>query len=184
VQTSFHRLSTRYSLIRLAASMCAALLVALGTTAHAQNQNDLSAFVGRWQINLGQTRMNRGNHITRSDSFTFVFELAKAGLMMHVYANYPQAAPTRSNLIIPDQKSHQCESSAGCLTVGGTASDQSYSYSQISSHMLIRVFYVKGKVDEYSTYSVSADGKTFTMIAWGAEAPDRQNVQVFSKQLE
>lgn len=172
----------RRSVQAVSASVVATILFILTAPSRAQSNNDLSAFVGRWKIDLSRTYMNRGNNISRSPSFTFVFSPQSPGLKLDIYADYPQPAPTRSNPIVPDHKLRSCQTSTGCLTVGGNPTDQSFAYFQIDPHMLIRVFYEKGKVSEYSTYTVSVDGKTFTMIAWGAEAPDRQNVQVFEKQ--
>ena len=160
------------------------LLCVPSASGFAQSGNDVSAFLGRWKIDLTRTHMNRGNLTTRSPTFTFVFRMKNDVLTIDTYSEYPQPAPTRSNPIIPDGKQHTCETSTGCLTVGGNAAEQSYAYYQIDSHFLMRVFYVKGQVNEYSTYAVSADGKTFTMIAWGAEAPGRQNIQVFDKQYD
>jgi hypothetical protein len=48
--------------------------------------------------------------------------------------------------------------------------------------MLMRLFYIKGKISEYSTYAVSTDGRTFTLISWSPETPEFQNIQVFEKQ--
>ena len=148
----------------------------------AQPAGDMSAFVGRWQIDLSRTHMGRGNIASRAATFTFVFAPTSAGLNMDTYERYPLPAPSRSALIVPDGKPHTCQISTGCLTVGGNPAEQSYSYFKIDAHMLMRVFYIKGAVSEYTTYALSADGKTFVMIAWGAEAPDRQNIQVFDKQ--
>lgn len=173
----------RSSLKAFSASVVAAIpLILAAPCARAQSNDDLSAFVGRWKIDLSRTHMNRGNNISRSPSFTFVFSSEGPGLKLDIYSEYPQPAPTRSNPIVPDHKLRSCQTSTGCLTVGGDPTDQSFAYFQIDPHMLMRVFYEKGKVSEYSTYAVSADGKTFTMIAWGSEAPDRQNIQVFDKQ--
>ena len=166
----------------VAAALSAVVFLAPGAFARAQSAGDLNAFVGRWKIDLGRTHMGRGNLTSRAATFTFVFSKADAGLNMDTYTEYPQPAPSRSNLILADGKPHECQTSTGCLTVGGNAAEQSFAYFQIDSHMLMRVFYIKGAVSEYTTYAVSADGKTFTMIAWGAEVPDRQNIQVFDKQ--
>ena len=160
------------------------LFCTLNYCARAQSVNDFSAFLGRWQIDLSRTHMNRGNNITRSSSFTFIFSAGNPGLKMDIYSDYPRATPSRSSLILPDHKQRSCETSTGCLTVGGNAAEQSFAYYAIDSHMLMRVFYIKGEVSEYSTYAVSADGNTFTMSAWGAEAPDHQNIQVFEKQID
>jgi hypothetical protein len=172
-----------YSRICARVSAAAVLMLfLLSVPARAQSSYDLSAFVGRWKIDLARTHMNRGNNITRSSTFTFVFSPQGAGLTLDIYSEYPQLAPSRSNPILPDHKLRSCQTGTGCLTVGGDPADQSFAYFQIDSHMLMRIFYEKGQVSEYSTYAVSADGRTFTMIAWGAEAPDRQNIQVFEKQ--
>lgn len=175
--------SGRPGLLRLGVRLFAGSALCLSSLAScAQKSGDLSAFLGRWKIDLSQTHMNRGNNITRSESFTFIFEPSETGLTMQVYAKYPQPAPTRTSVIIPDQQIRVCMSAGGCLTVGGNPSEQSYAYYQIDARLLLRVFYLKGEANEYSTYAVSADGKTFTMIAWGSEAPDRQNIQVFNRQ--
>jgi hypothetical protein len=173
---SLPRLSVR---LIVGSALCLHSLAAVG-----QKGDDLNAFVGRWKIDLSRTHMNRGNNITRSDSFTFIFQPSENGLTMQVYAQYPQPAPTRTSTIIPDQQIRPCASAGGCLTVGGNPAEQSYAYYQIDSRLLLRVFYLKGEASEYSTYAVSADAKTFTMIAWGAEAPDRQNIQVFDRQAD
>ena len=73
-------------------------------------------------------------------------------------------------------------SKAACLTIGGDASEQSYVYHVIDAHFVIRMFYVKGQLTEYSTYAVSSDGKTFTLMSWSPETPYYQNIQVFEKQ--
>jgi hypothetical protein len=81
-----------------------------------------------------------------------------------------------------DGKSHPCEDPVSCLSTGGQAKDQSFVYHQIDSYLLLRIFYVKGKIDEYSTYAVSTDGKIFTVITWSPETPQWQNIQVFDRQ--
>ena len=169
----------------VAVAFLVALLVC-SSSATAQSANDLNAFVGRWKINLGQTKMNRmgpnGNNLVRSPTFTFIFAADNPGLRMDVYAEYPQPAPSRVTSIVPDQKQHSCETKSGCLTVGGNPDEQAFSYFRINSHMLVRLFYEKGKPSEYTTYAVSTDGSTFTMITWSAETPQWQNIQVFDKQ--
>ena len=157
---------------------CAA--IAIGSWASAATPPGPNAFVGRWQIDLSRTHLGRGN-LTRSSTFTFIFVPQAAGLRLDIYENYPQSLPTRSASIVPDGRAHGCESAAGCQTVGGVASEQSYAYFQIDPHVLIRVFYTQGKVTEYTSYAVSTDDKTFTMISWGAENPEKQNIQVFDR---
>lgn len=164
-------------------ALIALLLFALIPFASAQSTGDLSAFVGRWKIDLTRTHMNRGNNLTRSPTFTFVFAPQGSGLNMDVYDQYPQPAPTRSHLIVPDHTLRSCQTSTGCLTVGGNPAEQSYAYYQLDSHMLVRLFYLKGTISEYTTYAVSTDGKTFTMISWSAETPEQQNIQVFDRSL-
>jgi len=171
------RLTTTWRLIASAA-------IALGcltASAAATPPYDVNAFVGRWKIDLSRTSMGRGN-LTRSATFTFIFVPQPAGLRLDIYENYPQSLPTRSSAIIPDRRTHTCESSGGCQTVGGVASEQSYAYFPIDPHLMIRVFYTRGQVTEYTSYAVSTDGKTFTMISWGAENPEKENIQVFDRQ--
>ncbi|HUO23777.1 MAG TPA: hypothetical protein VMU59_14785 [Caulobacteraceae bacterium] len=166
------------------ARMAAALSLGLGVAAplaHAQTGGDLSGFVGRWQIDPALTRMGRGN-ITRSPTFSFVFKPKPAGLQINVYAQYPQAAPDRVSDIIPDQKPHVCDNPTACQTVGGVPSEQTYTYFEMDSHNLFRIFYTKGKVTEYTNYMLSSDGQIFTMITWAPEAPQNQNIQVFHRQ--
>jgi hypothetical protein len=66
--------------------------------------------------------------------------------------------------------------------VGGNPSEQTYEYHQIDARLVVRSFFIKGRVSEYSIYAVSVDGKTFTMIAWSPETPYWQNIQVFTRQ--
>jgi hypothetical protein len=163
-----------------------AMLVLMAGFSNARHATDLSAFVGRWQLNSDKTRMGRfgpdGHNMVRSPTFTFIFVADGANLQNNVYAEYPQPAPTRTMALIPDGKPHACESQAACLTAGGDRAQQSYIYRSVDSHYLVRLFRVKGRVTEYSTYAVSADGKTFTLISWSAETPYYQNIQVFEKQ--
>jgi hypothetical protein len=158
----------------------AALWTASPAVMAAQPDGDLSAFIGRWQINPARTHMGRGN-LTRSSTFTFIFASQTNGLRLDIYENYPQSLPTRSAAIVPDRRRHGCASTTGCQTVGGVPAEQSYAYFEIDPHMLIRVFYTQGKVTEYTSYAVSTDGKTFTMISWGAEKPEKENIQVFDR---
>jgi hypothetical protein len=148
--------------------------------------HDLSALVGRWQLDSARTRMERygpdGKNMVRDPTFTFIFSPDPQGLNIAVYAKYPQAAPDRSMLLIPDGKAHACQDKAACLTVGGDPKAQTYVYHQMDTHFLVRTFYINGKISECSTYGVSADGNTFTMMAWSPETPYWQNIQVFTKQ--
>jgi hypothetical protein len=146
----------------------------------AQTAAALSAFVGRWQIDSARTSLRRGN-LSRSATFTFIFVPQGAGLKLDIYENYPQSMPTRSATIVPDRHKHGCENPKGCQTVGGDPAEQSYAYFQIDPHLLIRVFYTRDVVTEYTTYAVSADGKTFTLISWGSDDPEKQNIQVFDR---
>jgi hypothetical protein len=156
--------------------------------ATAQSKLDLAAFAGRWLMNAEKTRMGRmgptGKNTVRSKTFTWVFTPESEGLRMDVYTEYPQPAPTRTLTVIPDGKRRGCDSTnkSACLTRGGEAEEQSYVYYQMDPHMVARVFYIKDKVYEYSTYSVSTDGKTFTSISWDPTTPEYQNIQVFEKQ--
>jgi hypothetical protein len=178
----------RTSLLAVGVPLVAGLFFSvLSLPACAQTAKDLSAFVGRWQIDLSKTRMGRfgpsGQNMVRAASFTFIFEPEKHGLLIHVYEKYPQPAPTRTMNINLNGKLHSCENAAvACLTVGGDAAEQSYAYHKVDSHMLVRLFYLKGSISEYSTYAVSTDGKSFTMMSWSAETPEYQNIQVFEKQ--
>lgn len=167
-----------------------ALLLALGLgvaapTAMAQSKNDLSAFAGRWLMNAANTKMGRmgpnGKNIARSPTFTWVFTPEGKGLRMDVYNEYPQPEPTRSMTVITDAKARPCLSKT-CLTTGGDPKAQTYAYWQMDSHMLARLFYTKGEVEEYSTYAVSHDGKVLTIISWSPNTPQWQNIQVFDKQ--
>jgi len=123
-----------------------------------------------------------GQNMVRAPTFTFVFRPEGRGLRIEVYSEYPQSAPTRTMALIADGKQHRCQDKAACLTVGGDPSEQTYSYARIDAHFVVRTFFIKGKVSEYSTYNVSADGKTFTMMAWSADTPYWQNIQVFNRQ--
>jgi metallo-beta-lactamase class B len=147
---------------------------------------DLSAFVGRWQMNADKTKMGRfgpnGKNLQRGPTFTWVFTPEGPGLKMDVYYEYPQPAPTRSMTMIADGRPRACEGPAPCLTTGGNPQEQTYAYSMIESRMVARLFFDKGQVVEYSTYAVSPDGKTFTSISWSPETPEYQNIQVFDRQ--
>lgn len=165
--------------------LAALLLVSPGM---AQATPDMSALIGRWQIDLSRTHMGRygpdAKNMVRAPSFTFIFARHGPGVdvNVNVYEHYPQAAPTRIMSMIPDGKPHACQDKAACLTVGGDAADQSYVYRQLSPRFFMRLFYVKGKLSEYSTYGVSTDGQTFTMMAWSPETPFWQNIQTFTRQ--
>ncbi len=160
-------------------------LAASVPTAIAASANGLEAFVGRWQMNVSKTKMGRmgptGKNIVRAPTFTWVFTPDGRGLKMDVYSEYPQPAPTRTMTVIVDQKARPCLSQT-CLTTGGDPKEQTYAYYKMDSHMLSRLFYTRGQVVEYSSYAVSMDGKTLTIISWGPETPEYQNIQVFDKQ--
>ena len=167
-------------------TLLAAIAVFTCGAAASAAAGDLGALVGRWQLDPARTHMGRygprGQNMVRDPTFTFIFSPDPQGLKIAVYAKYPQPAPDRTMLLVPDGKIHACLDKAACLTVGGEASEQSYVYHQIDARFLVRSFYIKGKIAEYSTYGVSADGNTFTMMAWSPETPYWQNIQVFTKQ--
>jgi hypothetical protein len=162
------------------------LIVCVSTPANAVPKHDLSALIGRWQLDPTRTHMGRfgpdGKDMVRDPTFTFIFSPDPQGLTIAVYAKYPAPAPDRMMRLIPDEKPHACQDKAACLTVGGDPKVQTYVYHQIDSHFLIRSFYIKGQISEYSTYGVSTDGNTFTLMAWSPETPYWQNIQVFTKQ--
>jgi hypothetical protein len=169
--------------LHLGAALCLWLFTPLLA---AQAPVDLSALIGRWQLDPSRTHMGRlgpnAQNLVRSPTFTFIFEPDGQNLKVNVYAEYPQSAPTRTMALIPDGQMHRCQDKAACLTIGGDASEQSYVYHVIDAHFVIRMFYVKGQLTEYSTYAVSSDGKTFTLMSWSPETPYYQNIQVFEKQ--
>ncbi|MBC2666226.1 hypothetical protein H7F51_11925 [Novosphingobium flavum] len=147
---------------------------------------DLGALYGRWQIDLARTEMNRFGpgkpQIVRSPTFTFVFAREGDHAVNHVYAQWPQPAPSRSMTMKADGKRQPCQVPTGCQTWGGNAAEQGYEYHALAPRLLMRVFYDKGEPAEYTTYAVSEDGQTFTMIAWSAATPYWQNRQVFTRQ--
>jgi hypothetical protein len=174
---------------------CAVVAVAFGFAAAAsapsvaaEAANGLSAYVGRWQMNAAKTKMGRlgpnGPNIARSPTFTWTFTSDGPGLRMEVYNEYPQPAPTRTMTLIADGKQRTCDpkNKGACLTTGGKADEQVYAYFMMDSHMLARLFYDKGKVVEYSTYAVSTDGKTLSIVSWSPETPEWHNIQVFDRQ--
>jgi hypothetical protein len=156
------------------------------STAHSQASNELGAFVGRWQIDPDRTRMGRngpnGKDILRSTTFSFVFSPEASGLRMEVFAEYPQVEPTRTIALVADGKPRVCASKSSCLTAGGSPSEQTYAWFKLDSHMMARLFWVKGNIFDYSTVCVSPDGKTLTLISWAPETPYYQNIQVFKRQ--
>ena len=163
--------------------------IALGIVAlaaDAEPASDLSGFVGRWQIDPERTKMGRtgpgGKDILRSNTFTFVFTPEAPGLKMEVYAEYPQPAATRTMNLIADGKTRVCPSKTPCMTAGGSPNEQTYAWYRMDSHMLARLFWVKGAMYDYSSLSVSSDNKTLTLISWAPETPYYQNIQVFNKQ--
>jgi hypothetical protein len=175
------------SSVRFAVVTTVALLsvAASGLAAAAQAASNLSAFVGTWRVNLQKTKMERegpnGKNTPRDPTFTWIFTPEGKGLRMDVYEKYPQAVPTRTMTVMADASEQGCRSAA-CLTTGGSGKDQTYRYWQMDDHMLARLFYTKGKVDEYSTYAVSTDGKTLSIVSWSPATPEWHNVQVFDKQ--
>jgi hypothetical protein len=156
------------------------------TPGKAQAPSDLSPFMGTWKINPDKTKMGRngptGENILRSTTFTFVFVPDGQGVRMDVYSVYPLPAPTRTARVVTDGHPLPCESKPSCLTIGGDPSDQTYAWYKMDSHMLARLFWVKGKPYDYSTMCVSRDGKSLTLISWAPETPEYQNIQVFDKQ--
>lgn len=152
----------------------------------AQKSDDLSPFVGRWQINLSKSSFNRygpnGKNPPRPANYTFVFAPEGQDLKLTYYNEYPQK-PARSMTIVVDQKPHPC--TGDCIAIGNTAPDtteQTYTYTWVDSHMVTRVTYAKGKINEYLFYAVTPDGKTLMQVNWNPETPDWQNVYVFDKQ--
>lgn len=85
--------------------------------------------------------------------------------------------------MITDGRVLPCLSRPSCLTAGGDATDQTYSFLQIDSNVLVRLFYVKNAPYDYSTMSVSSDGRTLVLISWDPNTPQYQNIQVFEKQF-
>ena len=172
------------TLTRLAAA--AAVVLSLSASALAAVPGGLDAFAGRWMMNAGKTQMGRegpgGNNIKRSATFTWTFTPTDYGLRFDVFNEYPQPEPTRTMTLIADGKPHPCPGPKPCLTTGGVPAEQTYAYFKIDGHMLARLFYDKGKVVEYSTYSVSDDGKTLSIVSWSPHTPEFHNIQVFDKQ--
>ena len=101
----------------------------------------------------------------RSNSFTFAFKPDGPNLHMDVYAEYPQSAPTRSMELIADGRERVCAGPAPCLTDGGSPADQSFTWFEIDERTLARILYVKRAPYDYSTLSVSTDGRTLTLIS-------------------
>lgn len=173
-------------LISVFACLSLGLLAPTAGAQSTQSKYDLSAFAGHWKIDLTNTHMGRfgpnGKNLPRTPTRTFIFRPDGKNLQHSIYAQYPSPKPDRTLAVIADGKHHSCEDPVSCLSTGGSAKDQSFVYHQIDSHLLLRIFYVKDKIDEYSTYAVSTDGKTFTVITWSPETPHWQNIQVFNKQ--
>jgi hypothetical protein len=173
-------LSHKKTPLLTAAILAAALSVSAVSSAFAQASSGLEAFVGRWQMNAGKTKMGRmgpnGANIVRDPTFTWQFTPTD------VFTRYPQPSPTRTMTVIVDEKQHPCQGPGPCLTTGGNPAEQFYSYFKMDSKMLARLFYDKGQVVEYSTYSVSTDGKTLSIVSWSPETPEFHNIQVFDKQ--
>jgi hypothetical protein len=180
------RLGLAYGRVFVAAA-AAVIALALSGPALAQTAGaGLQAYVGTWKINPAKTRMGVNGPSTptplRDPTFTWIFTGKPYGLQMDVYTKYPQPAPSRTLTINPDGKIQQCQGPEPCLPSGGDPKEQSYSYHKLHDRMISRQFYVKGKNTESDTYTVSEDGKTLVIIAWHAETPEYQNVQVFDKQ--
>jgi hypothetical protein len=171
-------------LLELGSAAAAFFLCGSSFVTHAQSASELSAFVGTWKINPAKTKMGRngptGQNILRSTTFTFKFVPDGQNVRMDVYAEYPQPSPTRMARVITG-RILPCESTDSCLTAGGDPKEQTYAWYEIDSHMLARMFWVKGKPYDYSSMCVSTDGKTLTLISWAPETPEYQNVQVFDK---
>jgi hypothetical protein len=166
------------------AKFAVALIVAgAGVYAHPQSPNDLSAFVGRWQINPGKSRLMKygphGKNELKSNTYTFVFTPAGPGLTLSAYNEYPQSAPSRSIAVILDRNAHPC---TGICVVPGVQPGQTYTFFPIDSHFIARTTDVKGKTIEFLTYAVSSDGKTLTMTTSTADTPEWQSSFVFEKQ--
>lgn len=167
--------------------MLPAALLLCASQALAQAASDPSPFIGRWQIDLAQTKMGRmgpnaAPNLTRSPSFTFVFSAAGPKLRMETYEQFPQPAPTYTVSIVADGKQRACEATNPCHAGADGAADRRYSYVLLDPHLMLRRLYLNGVVAEYTTYAVSSDGKVFTMMAWSAATPQWQNLQVFEKQ--
>ena len=170
-----------------AATLTAVLLLSSPTAARAQSSGDLSAFAGRWQINLSKSIFNRygpnGKNTVRAATFTFLFTAQGKDMQLDYYNQYPQPKASRSMLIVIDQKAHPC--TGDCISVGTTApgtNQQTYTYTLVDPHTVMRVTYVKGKLDEYLLYFVTPDGKTLMQVNWNPETPDWQNIAIFEKQ--
>ena len=176
--------------MRRSNQLLATLLVASAACAlapaYAGGKPDLSAFIGRWQIDPSRTTMGRdgpsANNILRSNTFTFQFTQQGKEVEMEVYAQYPAPEPTRTQPVIADGKVRVCMSKNPCLTVGGDQKDQTFAWFGMDAHMLARLFWMKGRIYDYSSLTVSSDGKTLTLISWAPATPYWQNIQVFTRQ--
>jgi hypothetical protein len=193
MQALFSKMEKFMSSLRLFRHAAMATIMVLGLGAFApsfgaESGKGLEAFVGRWQMNAAKTRMGRegpnGKNLARSPTFTWTFTPDGPGLRMDVYAEYPQPAPTRTMTLVADGKQRGCDTKnkGACLTTGGKPDEQVYAYFKMDTHMLARLFYDKGKVVEYSSYAVSTDGKTLSIVSWSPETPEWHNIQVFDKQ--
>ncbi len=80
------------------------------------------------------------------------------------------------------------ELNLGTLQINATSAADGRGWSPGQIHMtafdVARLFWIKGKPYDYSTMCVSTDGKTLTLISWGPETPQYQNIQVFDKQTQ
>lgn len=155
-------------------------------TASTAALQDLSAFIGRWQIDPSRSHMGRNGpgkeNIIRSTTFSFVFTPQGQGLKMDVFASYPQPAPSHSMLLVADGKTYTCPGPESCMTSGGAAKEQTYVWQMLDPHLMTRLFYIKGQAYDYSTMDVSTDGRTMTLISWDPATPQWQNIQVLEKQ--
>src|SRR6266568_8216013 len=171
----------------IAALLTGLILSASNLPARAQSSDELSAFIGRWQNNTAETKLNRtgpnGKNTPRGATYTFILADHDQGLHLDVYNEYPQPTPSRSMDIVTDRAEHPCTGS--CIEAGGahskSASVQTYAYYPINSHMMARLGYTDGKISEYLIYAVSSDGKTLSMINWNPETPNWQNMYIFNR---
>jgi hypothetical protein len=167
----------------LVSAKIAIALILAEARAHAQSPNDLSAFVGRWQINAAKSRLMKygpnGKNELKSATYTFVFTPEGPGLTLNAYNEYPQSAPSRSIAVLLDRKPRLC---IGICVVSGVRPGQTYTFFPIDSHFIARTTIVNGKTIEFLTYAVSTDGKTLTMITSSADTPEWQSSYVFEKQ--
>jgi hypothetical protein len=161
----------------------ALFLAGSGVCAQTQSPNDLSAFVGRWQINAAKSRLMKygpnGKNELKSATYTFVFTSVGPGLKLDAYNENLQPAPSRSIAVLLDRKPHPC---TGICVVPGVQPGQTYTFFPIDPHFFARTTVVNSKTIEFLTYTLSTDGKTLTMITSSADTPEWQSSYVFEKQ--